>query len=82
MQNLKGKSMAILIAAILTISIGASMSLLPSASAHSPPINIETSAFCNVAPNPTGVGQAVNVGFWLNEPAPTRTDRMAIDGPI
>ena len=27
--------------------------------------------FLNVAPNPTGVGQAVNVGFWLDEPPPT-----------
>ena len=71
MQNLKGKSMAILIAAILTISIGASTSLIPSASAHSPPWNIPTYAYCNVAPNPAGLGQAVNVGFWLNEPPPT-----------
>ncbi|MGO8806804.1 MAG: hypothetical protein ACLQO7_09435, partial [Candidatus Bathyarchaeia archaeon] len=71
MQNLKGKSMAILIAAILTISIGASTSLLPSASAHSPPWNIPTYAYCNVAPNPAGLGQAVNVGFWLNTPPPT-----------
>ena len=71
MQNLKGKSMAILIAVILTVSIGASTSLLPSASAHSPPQNIASYAFCNVGTNPDGVGQAVNIGFWLNEPPPT-----------
>ena len=63
--------MAILIAVILTVSIGASTTLLPSASAHSPPLNIPTYAFINVAPNPAGVGQAVNVGFWLDEPPPT-----------
>ena len=71
MQNLKGKAMAILIAAILTISIGASTSLLPSASAHSPPWNIQLYAFCNVAPNPAGIGQTVTVAFWLNEPPMT-----------
>ena len=71
MQNLKGKTMAILIAAILTISIGASTSLLPSASASSPPKNIPTYAFCNVGTNPDGVGQAVNIGFWLGMPPPT-----------
>ncbi len=71
MQNLKGKSMAILIAAILTLSIGASTSLIPSASAHSPPWNIPTYAYLNVDPNPAGLGQAINVGFWLNQPPPT-----------
>ena len=30
-----------------------------------------TIAFCNVGTNPDGVGQAVNIGFWLNEPPPT-----------
>ncbi len=71
MQNLKGKSMAILIAAILTISIGASTSLLPSASAHSPPYKIQLFAFINVAPNPAGLSQTVTVAFWLNEPPMT-----------
>jgi len=64
--KLKGKSMAILISAILTISMGASLILIPSASAHSPAWNIPTIAFCNVGTNPDGVGQAVNIGFWLD----------------
>ena len=41
------------------------------ASAHTPAYQIPTYAFCNVAPNPAGVGQSVNVGFWLGQPPPT-----------
>jgi hypothetical protein len=71
MQNLKGKFMAILIAAILTASMGASTSLLSSASAHSPAWNIQTFSFCSVSPNPVGVGQTVNINFWVDLPPPT-----------
>ena len=71
MQNLKSKSMAILIAAILTISIGTSMTLLPIASAHTPPWQVLTTSFIHVAPDPLGLGQTVTVGFWINEPPPT-----------
>jgi hypothetical protein len=42
MQNLKSKTMAILIALLLTFSLTASMALLPNASASSPPQNIPT----------------------------------------
>ncbi len=73
MQNLKSKTMAILIALFLTISMSASMILVPSASAHTPPQNNPTIAFINVAPSPCGLGQSVNVGFWLAEPPPTAT---------
>ena len=48
--------MAILIAAILTISIGAT-AILPNTSAHTPPYNIPTYAFCNVGTNPVGLGK-------------------------
>ena len=71
MKMLKSKTMAILIAAFLTISMGASMILLPSAGAHSPPWQIPTYSFCSVSPNPIGIGQQVNVNFWVNEPPPT-----------
>jgi len=75
MKMIKSKSMTILIAAILTLSIGAPIMLMPSASAHTPPWQIQLFAFVNVAPNPVGVGQAVTVGFWLNQPP------MTADGP-
>ncbi len=66
MQNLKGKTMAILIAAILTISIGASMTLIPNASAHTPPWNIPTYAYISAAPSTLGVGQTTLIYMWLD----------------
>ncbi len=63
--------MAILFAALLTISMGASMILLPNAGAHNPAWQIPTYSFCSVSPNPIGVGQSINVNFWVNEPPPT-----------
>ena len=71
MQNIKNKTLAILIATILTISIGASTALIPISNAHLPAWNIPTYAFCNVGTNPDGVGQAVNIGLWLGQPPPT-----------
>ena len=63
--------MAILIALFLTFSMTASTMLMPNANAHTPAWKIPTEAFCNVAPNPAGVGQALTVGFWLQMPPPT-----------
>ncbi len=71
MQKPKNKLIAILIAAILTISIGASTTLIPNANAHNPQYNIPTYAFCNVGTNPVGIGQTVNIGMWLGQPPPT-----------
>jgi len=66
MKNLKSKSMAILIAAILTISMGASMMLLPSANAHTPAWIITSYAYLTVNPSPVGVGQPVGVYMWVD----------------
>jgi len=71
MQKLKNKSMAILIAAILTISIGASAMLVQAVSLAPGKVDIPTYTFCSVSPNPVGEGQTVNVNFWVNEPPPT-----------
>ena len=71
MQKLKGKTMAILFAVILTLSMEGSMILIPTTSAHSPGWNIPTFSFCSVSPNPVGKGQTVNVNFWVNMPPPT-----------
>ena len=67
MQKLKSKAMAILIAAILTFSIGASMTHIPSASAHTPPWIIPTYAYIVAEPNPIGVGQRLVVYMWINQ---------------
>ncbi len=71
MQIAKNKIVAITIAIFLTFSMSASMMLIPNASAHSPPQSMYTIAFCNVAPNPIGLGQSVNIGFWLDIPVVT-----------
>jgi hypothetical protein len=57
--------MAILIAVLLAASIVASITLV---NAHTPAWNIPTYSFISVSPNPIGVGQTVNVNFWVNLP--------------
>lgn len=56
---------AVLIAVILMPAI------MAIANAHSPPWNIPTYAYINIAPNPAGIGQTVTVGMWLQIPPPT-----------
>ena len=60
--------MAILIAALLTFSMTASMMLIPNANAHSPPWNIPVAVYLSVAPNPVGLGQRVEADFWYTPP--------------
>jgi hypothetical protein len=72
MQILKSKTIAIMIAIFLMISMSASMMLTNATPSLAPgKISIPIIAFCNVGTNPDGVGQAVNIGFWLNLPPPT-----------
>jgi hypothetical protein len=68
MQMLKGKAMAILITVFLTLSMAASTSLV---NAHTPAWSVPTYSFLAVSPNPVGVGQTVNVNFWLTLPPPS-----------
>jgi len=65
MRFAKDKTAAIAIALFLTLSMGASMMLLPTASAHTPAWNIPTYAYINAAPNPVGVGQTVSIYLFL-----------------
>jgi len=67
MQNIKTKTLAVAIIAILMTSIG-TMAL---ANAHTPAWKITTWAYCSVAPNPAGVGQPVTIGMWVQIPPPT-----------
>jgi hypothetical protein len=62
----KNKTLAIAIALLLTVSIGASMVLIPNANAHTPPWNIPTYAYIWAAPNPIGVGQTEHIYLWLD----------------
>jgi len=71
MQKIKGKTMAILIAALLTFSMTASLIPISKVSAHTPAYNIPTWAFISVQPNPVGLGQAAYVNFWIDKAPPT-----------
>jgi outer membrane protein assembly factor BamB len=64
---------AIAFASFLMFAMTFSLVALPAANAHEPAWQIPTLAFCNVAPNPVGVGQQVTIGFWLMEPPPTES---------
>jgi hypothetical protein len=66
MQHIKNKTIAIAIIALLAISTSASL-----ANAHTPAWSFDTYSFIVVSPNPIGVGQTVNVNFWLGSPPPT-----------
>jgi hypothetical protein len=62
----KNETAAIAFAIFLIVSMSASMLLVPSAGAHTPPWSLPTFAYINVSPNPVGVGQGVEVIMWLN----------------
>ena len=55
----------------MMFAMAASLVAVPLANAHDPAWNIPTYSFCSVAPNPVGLGQTVNVNFWVNLPPPT-----------
>ncbi|MGA2524703.1 MAG: hypothetical protein ABSF65_11205, partial [Candidatus Bathyarchaeia archaeon] len=66
MQKLSSKIVAIIVSLLMICSIGgASTSLIQNAHAQ---VNLPTSAYITVDPNPCGVGQTVAVVFWLGVP--------------
>jgi len=67
MQIGKNKTISIAISILFIFSMSASMMLIPTASAHTPPFQIPTYAYVNVAPNPIGVGQQCYVIMWLDK---------------
>src|ERR1700693_3651364 len=64
--KIQNKTIAIAIVALLIISMGASLTLLPNASAHTPAWQIPTTAYIVAEPNPIGVNQRMVVYFWIN----------------
>jgi len=64
------KTIKTLIALILTISMSASIVLLPTVNAHTPPWTIISYAYVVAAPNPVGAGQTVSVTMWVDTPLP------------
>jgi hypothetical protein len=78
MKTLKNKIAAITIAIFFILSMTASMMLIPSANAHTPPWTIPTYAYINAAPNPAGVGQKVTVDMWLDKVPPTALEQYGM----
>jgi hypothetical protein len=64
---IRNKTRAFAIAIFLILSMGVSMMLSPTANAHDPGWEIPTVAFVNVAPDPVGRGQTVNIVVWLDK---------------
>jgi hypothetical protein len=68
-MKIKGNKTGAIIAIFLMLSMSASTLLAPNALAQvnfPPGYKVATYAFINVAPNPIGVGQQVNVNFFLS----------------
>ncbi len=65
MKLLKNKFAAIVLAIFFILLMTASVTLLPSASAHTPPWKLPTYAYIWASPNPVGVNQTVSVYMWL-----------------
>jgi hypothetical protein len=61
------KKITIAIALLLTISMSASLMLIPTASAHNPAWEIPTYAYIQALPNPVGVGQSITVYVFLDK---------------
>ncbi len=80
MQKFKNKTMAILIAIFLTISMSASIILIPNATAHSPPWTYISWAYLTVAPNPVGIGQQVGVYMWVDHAMPGASQSLQSAG--
>jgi outer membrane protein assembly factor BamB len=65
------KTKTTLIALLLMLTIAIPLFALQGAQAHDPPRNVPTYSYIHVAPDPVGVGQTVNVVFWIDAVPPT-----------
>ncbi len=68
MKTLKNKIAAITISIFFILSMTASLMLIPSVNAHSPPWTITDQAYIALAPNPVGVGQTETITIWTAQP--------------
>ena len=73
MKTLKNKTLTLLIAAFLMISMTASLALVPVKGQFAeiaPPAGstVPSYAFLNIAPNPAGIGQTVTLDMFLASP--------------
>jgi hypothetical protein len=68
MKFSRNKTTATTIAIFLVLTIAATLVALPAANAHTPAWNIPSFAYVEVAPNPVGVGQTVQIYIWVDTP--------------
>ena len=66
-RNSKSKTLAIVTAIFLMISIATPLTLVPTTSAHTPAYQIPTHAYIEVNPNPIGVGQKATIFIWVDQ---------------
>ncbi len=66
MKTLKNKIAAITIALFFMLSMTASIALIPTTSAHTPPWTIPTTAYVTCAPGVVGVGQYTTIVVWVD----------------
>jgi outer membrane protein assembly factor BamB len=66
MQFSRNKTLAIMIAILLTVSMAASVVFVPQTSAHTPPQQLTTNAYIAALPSPIGLGQSTLIYMWLN----------------
>ena len=71
MKILKNKITATAIAIFLMFSMTASMTLIPSVIAHTPPWNIPTVTYVSCNPTPVGLGQTLFIIVWSDFLPPT-----------
>ena len=69
-MNKKLRNLAIAISILVMLSVTA-IKPSPTTDAHTPPWNIPTYAYLDVAPDPVGVGQTVTMVFWIDAIPPT-----------
>ena len=70
MKTKKNKIVAITISIFFILSMTASMMLIPTTIAHSPPWTINSFAYVTAAPNPVGINQPISIAIWVDEPVP------------
>jgi len=73
MQINKNKKISILIAILLTSTIGASMLLIPTTDAHYPLWQIPTFAYVQAVIDPVGIGQNTYIYMWIDKTFGTDT---------
>ena len=77
LKTLKNKILASTIALLFILSMTASVTLIPTISAHTPAWNIPTWAYLSASPTAVGVGQYTQLVMWLNALVPTATGSAA-----